>query len=563
MRSCLRRFAVVGPAILLAAPLVSFSFQRDEMRNIYRDTLRFGTVNPLRMAGHVLDGMVWLVRIGNFRPLGRFADHMQRVSLFEAAEATGLAPNFVLGLVRLAMVGALALVAVRFIARLAAGGDDGGPDSPGGPGWARLVGLGLTPSIVAVCLVAGGRDSPIVYFPFLFLGSAIVVLALPQMVARDRDFAVRRVKIAEWAALGLLGAATTMILEVVYVALPLTLVFIAARAMATGISWRPLMAMAVARRFAALTAGFLAVFVPVRWMIEGHCRDGDCYIGSDLVPRGFTLDVFGARMATGAPFGGWAHNADIMRSADLRIGLGDLVANPILALALLGAVGVAVAQVAQIRWRGPASAAGAASAAGDAAGPASTPGDAAGPASAPGSPARAAAGLGLAAACLIVLPGAMIAMSRLVQRDRWPIGYGWRDTVLVQIGWAVGAVAVVLVAADLLAARSGTVRRIGAAALAAVVCLGLAGTMLANVRLAQVDRSDPLAVVTNAIAAAAINFDPSEAGNERRCELIDAYTEFLPDPRRYNAGANVRADLDSLMTERRGRPFCDRAAAPT
>lgn len=151
MRSCMRRFAIVGPAVLLAAPLVSFSFQRDEMRNIYRDTLRFGTVNPLRMAGHVLDGMGWLVRIGNFRPLGRFADHVQRVSLFEAAEATGLAPNVVLGLVRLAMVGALALVAVGFIARLAAGGGDGDPDSPGGPGWARLAALGLAPAIIAVC----------------------------------------------------------------------------------------------------------------------------------------------------------------------------------------------------------------------------------------------------------------------------------------------------------------------------------------------------------------------------------------------------------------------------
>lgn len=524
----------------MAVPLISFSFQRDEMRNIYRDTLRFGTVNPFRMAGHVLEGMGWLVRIGNFRPVGRFADHMQRVSLFEAAEATGLAPNFVLGLVRLAMVGALALVAVRLIARLVATGGD--PDNPAGPGWARLVALGLAPAIIAVCLVAGGRDSPIVYFPFLFLGSAIVVLGVPQMVARDRDFAVRRVKAAESAALGLLGGATTMILEVVYVALPLTLAFIAARAMATGVSWRCLIETAVARRFAALTAGFLAVFVPVRWMIEGHCRDGDCYIGSDLVPRGFTLDVFGGRMATGVPFGGWVHNADIMRSAGLRVGLGDLVGNPILTLMLAAAVGITAARVVGFARAGR---------------------DSAGAATNRRGAARAAAGLGLAAGCLIVLPGAMIAMSRLVQRDRWPIGYGWRDTVLVQIGWAVAAVAIVVLAADLLAARSAPIRRIGAAALAAVVCLGLAGTLLANVRLARADRSDPLAVVTNAIAAAAINFDPSEAGNQRRCELIDDYTEFLPDPRRYNAGANVRADLDSLMTERRGRLFCDQAVRLT
>lgn len=546
MRSCLRRFAVVVPAVLLAVPLVSFSFQRDEMRNIYRDTLRFGTVNPLRMAGHVLEGMGWLVRIGNFRPLGRFADHVQRVSLFEAAEATGLAPYFVLGLVRLAMVGGLALVAARFIAKIAAGGAD-----PDDPGWARLVAMGLAPALIAVCLVAGGPDSPIVYFPFLFLGSAIVVLGVPQMAARDRDFAVRRVKAAEWAALGLLGAATTMILEVVYIALPLTLAFIAGRAMAAGIPWRSLVKMAVARRFAALSAGFLAVFIPVRWMIEGHCRGGDCYIGSDLTPRGFTLDVFGGRMATGSPFAGWAHNADIMQAAGLRVGLGDLVGNPFLALLLLAAVGVAVARVARIRRRGPASAAGLRN----------PPGDKGESASAADGAARAAAGLGLAAVCLIVLPGAMIAMSRLVQRDRWPIGYGWRDTVLVQIGWAVAAAAVVLVAADLLAARSAAVRRIGTAALAAIVCLGLAGTMLANVRLARVDRSDPLAAVTNAIAAAVINFDPSEAGNERRCQLIDVYTTHLPDPRRYNAGANVRADLDALMTERRGRPFCDQSSA--
>ena len=395
------------------------------------------------------------------------------------------------------------------------------------------------PAIIAVCLVAGGPDSPIVYFPFLFLGSAIVVLGVPQMVARDRDFASRRVKITEWAALGLLGAATTMILEVVYVALPLTLAFIAGRAMAAGIPWRSLVKMAVVRRFAALTAGFLAVFVPVRWMIEGHCRDGGCYIVSDLVPRGFTLDVFGGRMATGAPFGGWAHNADIMRSAGLRVGLGDLVGNPILALMLLAAAGITAARVVGFARAGRDSANTVANHRGAA---------------------RAAAGLGLAAACLIVLPGAMIAMSRLVQRDRWPIGYGWRDTVLVQIGWAVAAVAVVLLAADLFAARSEAIRRIGTAALAAIVCLGLAGTLLANVRLARADRGDPLAVVTNAIAAAAIDFDPSEEGNRRRCELIDAYTEFLPDPRRYNAGANVRADLDSLMTERRGRPFCDQAA---
>ena len=538
MRSGWCRFAAAAPAVLVAVPLVSFSFQRDEMRNIYQNTLRFGTVNPFRMAGHVLEGMGRLVGVGNFRPVGRFADHVQRVTLFETAEATGLAPYFVLGLVRLAMLGALVLVTVRFIAKIAVTAPP-----PDDLGRAPLVGLGLAPALIAVCLVAGGRDSSIVYFPFLFLGSAIAVLGVPQLTARDRDFAVRRVKAAEWAALGFVGAATTMILEVVYIALPLTLTFIVGRATAAGIPWPRLVKMAAARRFVALSAGFLAVFAPVRWVIEGHCRDDDRYIASDLNLRGFTIDVFGGRMATGTPFAGWAHNADLTESAGLRIGLGDLVGNPILALVLLAVVALATACVL---WVGhhPANAAG------------SRPGPRPEHHPAVG-PARVAAGLGLAAVCLIVLPSAMISMSRLVQRDRWPIGYGWRDTVLVQIGWAIGAVAVVLAVADFLRRRSGAVRRIGKAALAAAVCLGLVGTLLANVRLARVDRSDPLAAVTNAIAAAVINFDPTEAGNKRRCELIDAYTTHQPDTRWYIAGPNVRADLDALMTERRGRPFCD------
>lgn len=539
MRLSWHRLTAAALAVLVAAPLVSFSFQRDEMRNIYQDTLRFGTVNPFKMAGHVLEGMGGSLGVGNFRPVGRFADHMQRVTLFETAEATGLAPYFVLGLVRLAMLGMLALVTVRFIAKIAT--DRAAPDDPDNQGRARLVGLGLAPALIAVCLVASGRDSPIVYFPFLFLGSAIVVLGVPQLAARDRDFSVRRVKAAEWAALGFVGAATTMILEVVYIALPLTLAFIIGRAMAAGIPWSRLVKMAATRRFAALSAGFLAVFAPVRWMIGSHCRGDDRYIASDLNLRGFTFDVFGGRVATGAPFAGWAHNADLTESAGLRVGLGDLVGNPILALVVTAVVALTTACVIRIGHH-----------------PAQRRGQSRLRPSVPGHrSARVAAGLGLTAVCLIILPSAMISMSRLAQRDRWPIGYGWRDTVLVQIGWAIGAVAVVLAVADLLAARSGAVRRIGKAALAAAVCLGLVGTLLANVRLALVDRSDPLGAVTNAIAAAAINFDPTEVGNKRRCELIDVYTTHQPDTKWYIAGPNLRADLDALMTERRGRPFCN------
>ena len=138
---------------------------------------------------------------------------------------------------------------------------------------------------------------------------------------------------------------------------------------------------------------------------------------------------------------------------------------------------------------------------------------------------------------------------------RYPIGEAWRETVLVQVGWS-------LVATSALVALFGAVRsrrasQVTAVAVSAVLCGALVLTLLANARLNRVDRNTPLHAVANEIAAATIHFDPTEGGNTRRCRLIDDYTLMLPDPDQWVGGPNVRIELDQLMLDRQGAPFCD------
>ena len=73
---------------LVCLPLIAFSLQGDERRNIYYNAERFGS-NPLDPARQAIDEIDVFLRLGNFRPIGRFFDYTEHAWVFEAAEATG------------------------------------------------------------------------------------------------------------------------------------------------------------------------------------------------------------------------------------------------------------------------------------------------------------------------------------------------------------------------------------------------------------------------------------------------------------------------------------------
>ena len=278
------------PAVIAAAPLAGFSFQGDERSVVYHHVVHTGTI-PMRAAEVAVQSVDGYLTVGNFRPLGRFLEPLVYSLEFDAAEATGLAPHAVHGVVRLTMVMILALTAARAVSALArsAGTFSGVP--------VTLV----FPMVLATTLVANGRHSPLVLFPFTLIGSVVLILAIAQTVARDQDMRVRPLRRREIAAMVLLGAAAACTYDLVYVAPVLAAVFIAARARAAAMPARALLSTAAARRWLALSVGFLAVFVPTRMEIARRCGDRSCYEGSDISLSGEMFELAAGRSMTGAP----------------------------------------------------------------------------------------------------------------------------------------------------------------------------------------------------------------------------------------------------------------------
>ena len=114
-RSTARHLAVSLPSLMVVLPLIGFSFQLDQRSEIYRSAVE-GFGHPLEAARDAYSGIDEYLSRGNFRPIGRFLENFSHGFVFEAAEATGMAPHVVHGLVRIAMIGLLALTATQMVA---------------------------------------------------------------------------------------------------------------------------------------------------------------------------------------------------------------------------------------------------------------------------------------------------------------------------------------------------------------------------------------------------------------------------------------------------------------
>jgi hypothetical protein len=552
--------AVAAPALIVAAPLSGIALQFDERRTTYRQT-DTGSYLPAEALSYGYDSIGAFLDSGNFRPLGRFVQSLNSGFLFEASEATGLPPHAVNGLLRLLTVGLLAMVATRVVVALTASARVG-PEPI----------VAVYPMVLGTALVANGRGGPLVYYPAVLGGATILVLAICAAVARDRDMSPRRVRAPEVLAMALLGAAAAMYHDLVYVAPPLAAAYIAARSLASGLSWRTAVRVAALVRWAAMSAGFLVVWVPARLEIAARCSRAACYAPSDLSFSGDVGGLVATRLISGSPVAGWSLVSDLTGTYGLEFGFVNLLANSFLALLVAAVVTVAIAAAARAFARAgggaasgtaaPSEKAGASGAVASKEAPAAghgptgvAPGVGGRRARADGLRLRAGASLGLFGAAAAGLPALLVSLSRWLQGSR--IDYGWRDTMLVQVGWSlVLASALSMTLWAVLAYGGRRLHRTAATAAAAVLGVGLACTLLANARLAQIDRRTPESLVTSQIATAAINFDSSSDGNAVRCALIDAYARRTPEDA-WIAAPGLLEDLDRLMLHRHGQPFCD------
>jgi hypothetical protein len=354
----------------------------------------------------------------------------------------------------------------------------------------------IVPFAVGGGFVAAGSASPAILFGGLYLLSAALVLAAAAVVCRIDE------RLGWWrvALLIVAGAALASFNEVAYLAAPFATVVVLIRQ--RWILRRTGLRAPSMRAVGLLWLGFLPVFVAVRLIIRGYCASGECYRGSDIALGPAALAAVPARMVAWFPPLMWQTATDRFPHQWL-IGAG--------AILLLGwLAGRAVRDLPRLTPVGR----------------------------------RPAVGVAVAALLLLVLGATLGALNADVQALR-TLGQGWRDT-------AVTAPAGALLIAALLHA-AGRHRRWLAGVL---IVLALAATASAVVNKSYRDQLAPRepALLANRIAEEMTDFDPSSAGNVRRCALRAEFRTL------YAASAfslkRFDQSLDVAAEQQAGVPFC-------
>lgn len=497
---CARWRACVAP-LLTTAPLIGISLRSDERGTVYRDALDFRE-DPLSPATLVFSEISTFLALGNFRPIGRFIERAGHVLVFEASNALGVSPHIVNGLARIIMVALLALTVAAMVNRLTTSKPTGRTD------W--LVGIAL-----AISLVAAGFANGLVVFSILFIGSAVATLWMCMLVVREQDLhagPTRRRELASAFALGAIAASTY---DMTYAVPPLALAFLGAHAFARRLQLADLKAIAAPRRIAALWAGFLAVFLPVRAVIAENCAEQACYAPSAIRLHVDVVPAFVSRLASAGPPSGWAYTEVFIRRDDIDFGPLALLTNPM--LLTLGVGIVAVVLVATRRSESAAPSIGQREA-------------------------IAIAGFGVAVAAAGSL---LVSFSSQIQTDGPAPGGGWRESMLTQPG-----IAMVIGAALFVLVDHARIRNLAPVALS----LMLFATLLTNARTTVLDRHQPTSVASNEIGAAVIDFDPVEQPTSQRCSLADRFAALSVDS--FPSGPVTVGIIDDLVIAIHGQPFC-------
>jgi hypothetical protein len=503
---------VAWPTLVVSLPLLAFGFQGDEKRDVYYNAERFGT-NPFPVARQVVSDIDLFLGAGNFRPLGRFFAFTQQAFLFETAEATGLAPHVAQGLLRCAVLLFLSWCFVRVIHRFCGGSEQ------------ISLGVLFAPGLLAVTFVASGAEHPIVHFPALFVLSAAAVLGSTLVASKVQLFEQGRESVVRLTGFVAVGAASAMTFDLLYLVPVFALVGLFAQAVNLDRSVSSLRGSAAVWRVASVAAGFGAVFIPTRLLIASRCAEGGCYSGSDLNLGPQVFEGVIDRAMSGLPPASWQHVADEAETTRTSIPVESLFTNSALLLLVASLVifGLLLAQ----RMRCVENA----------------------------RPKFSATGLAVVGAALVLLPALVVSASRLMQRDDYEIGEGWRDSVLTASGWAVLAIAVIVS----LQRRWPTVvfSGLGRLGLSLVLVLMLGASLFSNVQAARTDDKNPESATAQAVSASLAPFDASSTGNIVRCALAERYREISPSTEKWVGAHQILNNLDLLTLERYGLLYCD------
>ena len=538
-----RRFLrVATPAMLVMAPLVGLALHSDQSIAIYQFASDYGT-NPLRIAAANLAEIGEFVLKGNFRPLGRFIFYLEEAARFDLAIALGVPPHVVQGAIRVAMVGILAWVStcvVRALARSAAEHADSSRTDGRQNAIDRLV--DMFPLVFASVLIVTGPLHPLSFFPFFLIALAITLLLVPLYIASDG--AMKPGNPAPRLVLpALIGLLAAMTFELMYL-LPVTCIaMIVLRARLSGLTVRAIPSTGAFQRWIALCLGFLAVFIPSRIAIAMACAVNDCYGNTNPVLSGFSVGQWLGRSMSGLPVEGWfSTSPGTIDPGALGQTWSGVSGNVWLVLAGASMAALAVRAGARLI-------------------------EDSGHDPSPRHGRRLGAGLVVFGAVLALAPAFMVSLSEGLQgwNDRgWEL-HDWRDTLLVQVGWAFILYGTLVVVWSLATHRrpegKSPSRRLAPLLVAGLaLCLSVPVVLAlgANARYAESRRERPLTNIVNLISAASVDFDKTAAGQAHRCALLAEYGGLVCESC-WHSGPRLAEQLNNLSLARHGAAFCARS----
>ncbi|MCU7723690.1 hypothetical protein ODJ79_08200 [Actinoplanes sp. KI2] len=477
-RALLRR-CLLAPLVVLA-PLVTLTFSADHRFNVYNNGGQYAT-HPWRLFETAVATVPPYLALGNFRPLGRMLEWSLDVAAFALTALFGVPATIGLRVISFVAAILLTLAAVAFAEAVVARRRRLFAGSPS-------VTAALLPFAVAAGLVAAGWLSTTVLFGGLYLTTSALVLGVAAWACRARRAGVLVV---------LVGAGLAAFNELACLAVPLATVAVLLRGrVVLGLDWRRVLRGTPARFAGLLWVGFLPVFVPVRLIIRQRCASGGCYVGSDIAYGGAAAALPG-RMLSWLPPLMWPRAAG-----------GEF---PHLAAAVPAMALIALAVLAWRALRGLRSL--------------------------PTLDGRQSAALAGVAVALLVLAGALAALSADAQR--LPVGGGWRDSGLTTVAGSVLVLALW--------------RRF---VVVLLVLLVVAGTIsaAANKDFRDASAGGRFPYLYDRIAQEVAGFDRTPAGDARRCALRAAFKKV-----NFSNVERFDVSLDRATRLLDGRRFCSRA----
>lgn len=486
---------VLVPLVVLA-PLSAHPPTADHRLNVYFFGSRYLS-RPWELPAGVFEAVPYFLRLGNFRPLGRIYEWSLDVAVFAMIDLFGIPANIGLRLLTAATAVLLTAAAVLAADSLL-GRDPSGRGAPPAP-------VVLVPFAVGAGFVAAGPMSTTVLFGPLYQGSAALVLAVAAWTCRAAGDPRAGVRRGTLALLG--GAGLACFNEMAYLAVPLATVAVLARSLLVlRLPPRAVPRDAGTRLAALLWLGFLPVFLPVRAVIHHLCAAGRCYSGSDMALPGAPA-ALPNRLVSWLPPLMWQQAADGHPSG----------AMPVVALAvLLVPAWLAARTLPRL----------------------------------PAPPGRHMLALAATGATIVVLGGVVAALNDWVQAQaalgRW--GFGWREGALAAAGGG-------LLVAALLSMAAGR-RRVAGAVVVAVLALTAAGSAGANRAYRDASPVERFPYLHDRIAQELADFDPTPAGNARRCALRADFVVSSPGD-----GPRIERILDLSARQLAGRRFCDAGTA--